>query len=176
MSHVLRDEAMLIGERTRLVRLCYRLTGSLDAAEDLAQETLYEAVRNAHKLRDPSGHSKWLSSIESRHYVLCRTATLVANSLCGCELSHQDGKRRTAGLGPLDVREPLAHTQDVAGCGGEHMPEMGPGQTDVAGTPQSWSPYSLRDRTLDTGSDCIFLLRPQAQPPRSPGPADFATS
>jgi hypothetical protein len=34
-------EAML--ERARLVRLCARLTGNVDAAEDLAQETLLEA-------------------------------------------------------------------------------------------------------------------------------------
>jgi len=53
----------LCSERARLVRLCYRLTGSLDAAEDLAQETLYEAVRNAHKLHDPTGYGKWLSAI-----------------------------------------------------------------------------------------------------------------
>ncbi len=63
MSQVLGDEAMLTGERTRLVRLCYRLTGDPDAAEDLAQETLLEAFRNAHKLHDPSGYSRWLSAI-----------------------------------------------------------------------------------------------------------------
>lgn len=63
MSLVPVDETTLISERARLVRLCYRLTGNLDAAEDLAQETLYEAIRNVHKLRDPSGHSRWLSSI-----------------------------------------------------------------------------------------------------------------
>jgi RNA polymerase sigma factor (sigma-70 family) len=53
----------LNAERARLVRLCYHFTGSLDAAEDLAQETLYEALRNAHKLRDPSGYAQWLSAI-----------------------------------------------------------------------------------------------------------------
>jgi RNA polymerase sigma-70 factor (ECF subfamily) len=57
------DDARLAAERTRLVRLCYRLTGDLDAAEDLAQETLLEAFRNAHKLHDPSGYSRWLSAI-----------------------------------------------------------------------------------------------------------------
>ncbi len=63
MSQVLGHEAMLTGERTRLVRLCYRLTGDPDAAEDLAQEALLEAFRNAHKLHDPSGYSRWLSEI-----------------------------------------------------------------------------------------------------------------
>jgi len=33
-------EALLAEERRRLIRLCARLTGSMDAAEDLAQETL----------------------------------------------------------------------------------------------------------------------------------------
>ena len=53
----------LTAERPRLVRLCYHFTGRLDAAEDLAQETLYEALRNAHKLHDPSGYARWLSAI-----------------------------------------------------------------------------------------------------------------
>jgi RNA polymerase sigma-70 factor (ECF subfamily) len=44
--------ADLPGERARLVRLCARLTGSYEAAEDLAQETLFEAWRQAPKLRD----------------------------------------------------------------------------------------------------------------------------
>lgn len=63
MNVTLTGEAALESERARLVGLCYRLTGSLDAAEDLAQETLYEALRNSHKLRDPKGYSPWLSSI-----------------------------------------------------------------------------------------------------------------
>ena len=58
MPYVPADEAALSSERARLVRLCYRLTGNLDAAEDLAQETLYEAVRNAHKLHDRSGYDQ----------------------------------------------------------------------------------------------------------------------
>ena len=50
-------------ERRRLVRLCAALSGDRDAAEDLAQETLLEAWRNAHKLRDPSGADRWLAAI-----------------------------------------------------------------------------------------------------------------
>jgi RNA polymerase sigma-70 factor (ECF subfamily) len=50
-------------ERTRLVRLCALLSGDRNAAEDLAQETLLEAWRNAHKLRDPSGADRWLAAI-----------------------------------------------------------------------------------------------------------------
>src|SRR5579875_619799 len=51
------------GERARLVRLCARLSGSAEAAEDLAQETLLEAWRQAHKLNEPAGRERWLAAI-----------------------------------------------------------------------------------------------------------------
>lgn len=50
-------------DRTRIVRLCVTLTGDPDAAEDLAQETLIEAWRHAHALREPEKRSAWLSGI-----------------------------------------------------------------------------------------------------------------
>lgn len=56
-------DALLAGERTRLVRLCARITGDAEAAEDLAQETLIEAWRALAKLRDANGLSPWLAAI-----------------------------------------------------------------------------------------------------------------
>ncbi len=56
-------EAALSGEWARLVRLCRQLTGSSEAAEDLAQETLYEAWRHRDQLRDPEGQARWLNAI-----------------------------------------------------------------------------------------------------------------
>ena len=56
-------EAALQAERARLVRLCARLAGDPDAAEDLAQETLIEAWRHRQRLHDPQGYSQWLSAI-----------------------------------------------------------------------------------------------------------------
>jgi RNA polymerase sigma-70 factor (ECF subfamily) len=53
----------LPAERARLVRLCARLTGDAQAAEDLAQETLHEAWRNLGKLQDPVGSGQWLAAI-----------------------------------------------------------------------------------------------------------------
>src|SRR4051812_6563138 len=49
--------------RRRVVRLCAALTGDRDGAEDLAQETLLEAWRNAHKLTDPRGADRWLAAV-----------------------------------------------------------------------------------------------------------------
>jgi len=48
-----RWEAAITQERPRLVRLCAHLAGNSQVAEDLAQETLYEAWRNLHKLKEP---------------------------------------------------------------------------------------------------------------------------
>jgi RNA polymerase sigma-70 factor (ECF subfamily) len=56
-------EEALLTQRERLVRLCAYLTGSEDAAEDLAQETAIEAWRHAHNLRDPQAIDAWLSGI-----------------------------------------------------------------------------------------------------------------
>ncbi len=56
-------ERAILREHPRLVRLCAHLTGDADAAEDLAQETLYEALRNAHKVHNPSGCDRWLDAI-----------------------------------------------------------------------------------------------------------------
>jgi DNA-directed RNA polymerase specialized sigma24 family protein len=51
-------------ERTRLVRLCARITGHSEVAEDLAQETLLEAWKYQHALRDREKRSQWLSGID----------------------------------------------------------------------------------------------------------------
>lgn len=61
-------EALLGEERTRLVRLCTRLTGNPGVAEDLAQETLLEAWRHRQKLgaadrSNPEARAKWLAAI-----------------------------------------------------------------------------------------------------------------
>jgi len=60
---------LVAAERERLVRLCGRLSGSAEAAEDLAHETVIEAYRNAHKLHDPQGQTRWLAAI-ARHVCL----------------------------------------------------------------------------------------------------------
>lgn len=56
-------EALLAAERGRIVRLCARLSGDADAAEDLAQETLAEAWRHRGKLLEPAGIGRWLNAI-----------------------------------------------------------------------------------------------------------------
>lgn len=56
-------DALLPSEWNRLVRLCASLSGTVDAADDLAQETLIEAWRNAEKLQNPDAQRQWLSGI-----------------------------------------------------------------------------------------------------------------
>lgn len=53
----------LADERARLVRLCAHLTRSVDAAEDLAQETLIEAWRHADRLEEAQSQQAWLTGI-----------------------------------------------------------------------------------------------------------------
>ena len=62
-------DELLSSERPRLVRLCARLTGDPQAAQDLAQETLIAAWRSVHQLRDPQRYPQWLSGIARN---LCR--------------------------------------------------------------------------------------------------------
>ncbi|HEY4384363.1 MAG TPA: RNA polymerase sigma factor [Ktedonobacteraceae bacterium] len=50
-------------ERVRIVRLCATISGHPDVAEDLAQETLLEAWKHLHELRDPTRQAQWLSGI-----------------------------------------------------------------------------------------------------------------
>ena len=52
--------------RERLVRLCAAISAIRPRRRSLAQETLLEAWRNAHKLRDPSGAERWLAAIARR--------------------------------------------------------------------------------------------------------------
>ncbi len=57
------DGAALSAERARLVRLCARLTGDAQAAEDLAQDTLLVAFQRERALRDPARRAQWLSGV-----------------------------------------------------------------------------------------------------------------
>jgi len=50
-------------ERMRLIRLCLGMTGNIDAAEDLVQETLLEAWQHVYALRDQAKRSQWLAGI-----------------------------------------------------------------------------------------------------------------
>jgi RNA polymerase sigma-70 factor (ECF subfamily) len=82
------------GARRRLVGLCAAISGDRQAAEDLAQETLLEAWRNAHKLDDPGGADRWLAAI-ARNVCLRwarragRTVTLEEDAVT-VELEHDE--------------------------------------------------------------------------------------
>src|SRR5262245_52105239 len=63
MQQLFNLDDTLSGERARLVRLCARLSGDRDAAEDLAQETMIEAWRHQDRLQDQQGADRWLAAI-----------------------------------------------------------------------------------------------------------------
>src|SRR6266567_3288194 len=73
-------ETVLPAERARLVRLCTTITGNGDVAEDLAQETLLEAWRHLHELRDPERRAQWLSGIARN---VCLRFLVIANIISG---------------------------------------------------------------------------------------------
>lgn len=54
---------LLDADRRRLVGLCLRITGNANVAEDLAQESLTAAWRNADTLRNPDARQAWLAGI-----------------------------------------------------------------------------------------------------------------
>ena len=83
--------------RRRLVRFCSAITRDGQAAEDLAQETLLEAWRNAHKLRDPAGADRWLAA--------------VARNVC-LRWGRQRGRDISA-LAPLDEEAAVAGDVDL---------------------------------------------------------------
>ncbi|MEM7128173.1 MAG: RNA polymerase sigma factor [Chloroflexota bacterium] len=56
-------ETWIARERANLVGFCRHLTGSSQAAEDLAQETLLTAWQRRDAITDPSGLSSWLKAI-----------------------------------------------------------------------------------------------------------------
>ena len=56
-------ETRLVGERPRLVRLCAWFTGSEEAAEDLAQETLIAAWKSRDQLTSPDKLKPWTAAI-----------------------------------------------------------------------------------------------------------------
>ncbi|HEU5087763.1 MAG TPA: sigma factor, partial [Roseiflexaceae bacterium] len=58
--------AHIAAERPRLVRLCTAITRNPFAAEDLAHETLFEALQRRDRLHDPAGLPLWLNAI-ARH-------------------------------------------------------------------------------------------------------------
>lgn len=59
-------DVVLPHERARLVRLCAHLTHDVEAAEDVAQETLVRAWRHGPQLREPDRRAQWLSAIARR--------------------------------------------------------------------------------------------------------------
>lgn len=101
-------------ERGRVLGLCVRLTGDPDAAQDLAQETLYEAWRSEHRLRDPARRWEWLAGIARN--VCLRWARLRGRELPRLPRGHQPGEEAQRTVEDLpderfDVEIELEHSE-----------------------------------------------------------------
>jgi RNA polymerase sigma factor (sigma-70 family) len=79
------QETALLAERSRLVRLCFTITGDASAAEDLAQEALLVGWQQEQALRDPQRRAQRLSGI--------------ARNLC-LHWQRRKGLERTRSAGP----------------------------------------------------------------------------
>jgi len=101
-------ETTLSGEWSRLVHLCTQLTGSSEAAEDLAQETLYEAWRHRDQLHDPQGQARW-------HNAIARNVCLRWRKLRGRDSAHllQHSERNLGESDSLD--QELVDPADLEG-------------------------------------------------------------
>jgi len=64
-----------------LYRFAFRVTGDESAAEDLVQETYYEAWKSMKRLRDPSRARAWLFRILRRRHSAWRSAEIRARAL-----------------------------------------------------------------------------------------------
>jgi RNA polymerase sigma factor (sigma-70 family) len=95
-------EQTLLAQRPAIVRLCARLTGRADTAEDLAHETLLLAWRKLGTLHDPQALPAWIATI--------------ARNVCSTWLRQRRHEQRTVSLEreDEDSREP-ADTHALAG-------------------------------------------------------------
>jgi RNA polymerase sigma factor (sigma-70 family) len=104
------DPARLAAERGRLVRYCFRIVRDLDAAEDLAQETLITAWRSQDRLRDGLLWNAWLTGI--------------ARNICLRWL-------RTQNRHATRMREPLARDNTASPFPNDIPDESAPDPADV---------------------------------------------
>src|SRR4030095_5179192 len=68
-------ESLVKEHQTMIYSLCYRMTGSMTDAEDLAQETFVAAFRNLNAFRGESKFSSWLYRIATNQCLNWRKGT-----------------------------------------------------------------------------------------------------
>jgi RNA polymerase sigma-70 factor (ECF subfamily) len=69
--------------RTRVAAWCYRMTGDVDAAADLAQEVFLKAFQNLDSFRGQSKFTTWLYSISRNHCMDALKSRAAAPILAG---------------------------------------------------------------------------------------------
>src|SRR6516162_9464645 len=69
--------------RTRVAAWCYRMTGDVDSATDLAQEVFLKAFQNLESFRGQSKFTTWLYSIARNHCMDALKSRAAAPVLAG---------------------------------------------------------------------------------------------
>ncbi len=116
----LEDSQSISASRDMLLRFCTRYTGDPVAAEDLAQQTLLEALEHHHELRNPEAHRSWLFGIarnQCRLWARSRGREVFSPHDLDCGRKHGGGPHWQAGDIDLQLdleREDLARLLDRA--------------------------------------------------------------
>src|SRR5262245_32648316 len=91
---------------TRVAAWCYRITGDVDAATDLAQEVFLKAFQNLESFRKQSKFTSWLYSIVRNHCMDALKSRAVAPILAGeTRLERVEDVRAGELLSVLERRE-----------------------------------------------------------------------
>ena len=91
---------------TRVAAWCYRITGDVDAATDLAQEVFLKAFQNLESFRGQSKFTTWLYSIARNHCMDALKSRADAPLLAGEDaLEHVEDARAVEPLLAMERRE-----------------------------------------------------------------------
>lgn len=97
----------------RLIGFCHARTGRADAAEELAQETLFRGLRGLATLADPEKLAAWLRGIASRvcvDWIRDKSRTVTLSSIAMSSVSaNGDGSNGTGGPRARDGRAHRGH-------------------------------------------------------------------
>ena len=94
-------------ERTHLLHFCLKMVGNRDVAEDLVQETLFEAWKHVHTLRDSSRRIQWLFGVARN---VCLRWLRTSHN----DMSHRIDTSIHKDMQPVELEELLTDDFDIS--------------------------------------------------------------